>query len=96
MPAQYAILTTWIILLAIRNNRLKDQCIRSKSKLIEEGEKPTKYFINLKTRNYVSKQIPNIKKDNGSVIFDQMEILHEKKCWYENLYKKGTVKKSYM
>ena len=59
MPVQYTILTTWIILLAIRNNRLKDQCIRSTSKWIEEGEKPTKYFIN---RNYVSKQIP-IKED---------------------------------
>ena len=58
------------------------------SKWIEEGEKPTKYFINLETLNDVSKQIPNIEKDDGSVIFNQMEILHETKCFYENLYKK--------
>lgn len=75
-------------ILEIRKNRLKGQCIRSKSKWIEEGEKPTKYFINLETQNYVSKQIPKIEKDDGSVIFDQMEILHETKCFYENLYKK--------
>ena len=73
-------------ILEIRKNRLKGQCIRSKSKWIEEGEKPTKYFINLETQNYVSKQIPNIEKDDGSVIFDQMEILHETKCFYENLF----------
>ena len=48
----------------MRKNRLKDQCIRSKSKWIEEGEKPTKYIINLETQNYVSKQIPNIEKDD--------------------------------
>ena len=49
-------------------NRLKGQCIRPKSKRIELGEKPTKYFINLETRNYVSKQIPNIENDYDSVI----------------------------
>lgn len=52
-------------LLNIRKNRLKGQCIRSKSKWIDEGEKPSKYFINLETRNYISKQIPNIEKDDG-------------------------------
>ena len=40
----------------MRKNGLQGHCIRSKSKWIEEGEKPTKYFINLETRNYVSKQ----------------------------------------
>ena len=77
-------------------SRLNGQCIRSKSKLIEEAEKPTKYFINLESQNYVSKQLPNIDKDDGSVIFDQMEILHETKCFYENLFLKSdfTVKEN--
>lgn len=52
-------------LLNIRKNRLKGQCIRSKSKWIDEREKPSKYFINIETRNYISKQIPNIEKDEG-------------------------------
>ena len=78
-------------ILEIRKNRLKGQCIRSKSKWIEEGEKPTKYFINLETQNYVSNQIPNIEKDDGSVIFYQMEILHETKCFMKIFLKKGTV-----
>lgn len=39
-------------MLDIRKNKLKGQCIRSKSKWIEEGENPTKYFIYLETRSY--------------------------------------------
>ena len=62
---------------------------RSKSKWIGEGDEPTKYFINLETQHYVSKQIPNIEKDDSSAIFDQMEILHETKCLYENFYKES-------
>lgn len=38
--------------------------------------------------NYISKQIPNIEKDDGSVIFDQMKILKETKSFNEHLYKK--------
>lgn len=49
-------------LLNIRKNRLKGHCIRSKSKWIGEGEQPSRYFINLETRNFINKQIPNIEK----------------------------------
>lgn len=40
----------------IRRNRFKGQCIRSKAKWIEEDEKPSKYFINLESRNYTCKK----------------------------------------
>lgn len=72
----------------IRSNILKGQCIRSKAKWIEEGEKPTKYFLSLESRNYISKQIPRIQKDDGSIITDQFKILNEIKMFYENLYRK--------
>ena len=37
--------------------------IRSRAKIIEEDEKPTKYFCNLETHNYANKIIPKIKKN---------------------------------
>lgn len=42
----------------IRRNKFKGQCIRSRAKWVEEGEKPSKYFINLESRNYTCKIIP--------------------------------------
>ena len=33
--------------------------------------------------------LANIEKDDSSAIFDQMEILHETKCLYENFYKES-------
>lgn len=69
-----------------RNIRLKGQCIRSKANWIDQGEKPTKYFANLESRNYINKQILVIEKDDGSIIRNQQEILSETKTFYANLY----------
>ena len=44
----------------IRKQKLKGQCIRSKVNWIEEGEKPSKYFTSLESRNFVSKEIPKL------------------------------------
>lgn len=70
----------------IRTTRLKGQCIRSKANWIDQGEKPTKYFANLESRNYINKQILVIEKENGSIIRNPQEILSETKKFYENLY----------
>lgn len=70
----------------IRTTRLKGQCIRSKANWIDQGEKPTKYFANLESRNYINKQILVIEKENGSIIRNQQEILSETKKFYESLY----------
>ena len=45
-------------------------------RLAEEGEKPTKYFCSLESRN-VNKTIPNVVKDDGSIVHSQEEILIE-------------------
>lgn len=44
----------------IRSGIFKGQCIRSIAKWIEEGEKPTKFFLSLESRNYIFKQIPRL------------------------------------
>ncbi len=70
----------------LRINKLKGSIIRSRVKWIEEGEKPTSYFFNLENRNFTSKIIPKIVKDNGDIIDKQDDILHEIKLFYQQLY----------
>ena len=72
----------------LRKNKLQGIWIRSRAKWIEEGEKPTRYFCNMETRNFTSKIIPKLVKDNGETIQEQFEILNETKQFYEKLYSK--------
>ena len=44
----------------LRKEKLKGHYVRSRAKWIEEGEKPTKYFYNMESRNYHSKLITKI------------------------------------
>ena len=73
-------------LLEMRNEKLKGHYIRSRSKWIQEGEKPTKYFCNLEYLNYSSKLITKIQLENGTEVNDQKEILKETKTFYQKLY----------
>lgn len=75
----------------IRQSKMKGKAVRARVKWIDEGEKPTKYFCSLESRNYISKQIPRIEKENGLIICKQEEILEELKQFYETLYKKPVV-----
>ena len=52
----------------------KEVIFRSKVKLIEPGEKPTKYFFNLEKKNYVTKTLLQIKLDNGEITSDMKKI----------------------
>ena len=71
----------------IRKERIQGIIIRSRLKWAEEGEKPTRYFCNLESRNYVNKVIPKVVKDDGTVVTKQKEILEEVKHFYKTLYK---------
>ena len=70
----------------IYENRAKGAIIRSKTKWIEQGEKPTKYFFNLEERNYNRKIIKSLKRPDGELITDELEILKETELYYGNLY----------
>mgnify|MGYP000291876605 CR=1 FL=1 len=37
--------------------------MRSRVEWIEEGEKPSKYFCNLESQNFISKQITKLERD---------------------------------
>lgn len=75
----------------LRKEKIKGQIIRSKSSLVEDNEKPSKYFLNLESRNFVNKTITRLQKDNGEIIRNQKEILNEIKNFYLDLYSKKEV-----
>ena len=55
---------------------------------VEEGEKPSNYFINLESKNFVNKTIPKLINNEGIVIDSQSQILEEAKNYYKHLYSK--------
>ena len=70
----------------IRENKMQGILIRSGANIIENGEKPTKFFCNLETNNYTSKTINFLEQENGVLITNQEETLKETAKYYENLY----------
>ena len=59
--------------------------IRSKSNWYEQGEKSSKYFLNLEKRNQVKSHIRKLISDSGNVINDPSEILSSIKDFYATL-----------
>ena len=72
----------------IRKEKIQGVMIRERVRWAEEGEKPTKYFCGLESKNYMSKTIFKVKKDNDSIVNKQEEILKGVKKFYSNLYQK--------
>ena len=61
--------------------------IHSKSNWYEQGEKSSKYFLNLEKCNQVKCHIRKLISDSGNVINDPSEILSSIKDFYATLYK---------
>ncbi len=59
--------------------------LRARAKYYEEGDKPSRFFLNMEKRNYTNKFITRLIV-NGKVIESQKEILEEQKKFYHNLY----------
>ena len=66
-----------------------------KAQWVEEGEKNTKYFINLEKRNYDRKYIKKLIADNGIEITNQKDIVKEQMSFYQNLYTTKNLKNSH-
>ena len=71
----------------IRKYKLQGALIRSRWQNNCVGEKPSKIFLNLENKNFVSKHIRELKTDK-KVLRDPSDILEEMRRYYENLYKK--------
>ena len=70
----------------IRKDYMRGLLIRARAKWIEDGEKPSKYFCSLETRNYTNKNITKLVSSEGTNILEQADILQEIKTFYINLY----------
>ena len=70
----------------VRKEKIQGIMIRAKITWAEEGEKPTRYFCSLESRNYVNKTIIKLQQENGDVIRTREEILKEVQNFYSNLY----------
>ena len=66
--------------------RTKGTIIRSKSRWYNEGEKNTKYFLNLEKRHYKNGTITSLKNQNGDTVISDKEILKECKNFFNDLY----------
>ena len=64
--------------------------IRSKANWVKNGEKSTKYFLNLEKYNGKKKILTNLKDLNGKVLTNQVDIMNEQVKFYSQLYKKHT------
>ena len=71
-----------------REMKLRGMMIRSRVNWLQNGEKPTKYFAKLESRNFRAKRMAFLEKEDGSIIYEQDELLDETKQFYETLYHK--------
>ena len=69
----------------LRIQRIKGQMIRSRIQLLDEGERPTKYFCALENKRYINKTIKVI-NDNDNLIQNQKTILEHVKNYYSDLF----------
>ena len=70
---------------SINEQKVKGHLIRSKAKWIEDGEKCTKYFLQLESRNFKTKYIKTL-KDENKTISDHKKILEAQEKFYGELY----------
>ena len=69
----------------LREKTSKGAIVRSRANIIDNWEKPSKYFLNLEKRNYTNKNIPSLQKD-GKDITCSKKILAMQKDFYQDLY----------
>ena len=60
--------------------------MRARCRWRNEGEKNTKYFLNLEKRHYNQGGISQLKLENDNFVTTDKEILSEGETFYKNLY----------
>ena len=70
----------------LREKRVKGSMVRSRAKLVDNWEKPSKFFLNLEKRNFLNKNIPSLIDKNDKEIFKSEDILSLQRDFYQDLY----------
>ena len=71
----------------IREEKLKGNQVRSRYQHTKDWEKPSKYFLNLEKRNFLNKNINELKDENNNVINNPQTILNMQQKFYSDLFK---------
>jgi len=66
--------------------RTKGVILRSRTRWHNEGEKNTKYFLNLEKRHYRQGTISRLKKNEKDFATTDKEIFHECESFFKDLY----------
>ena len=70
----------------IIEHQIRGAQIRAKLNWINEGERPTKFFLNIEKQNSNRKHIKRISKQDGTIITGHNNILSELESFYKKLY----------
>ena len=73
---------------ATLQQKINSSAFRSRVRFAQEGEKCSKYFLNMEKRNYFSKNIRSLCTEDGNTITEQGSILKEQRKFYKVLYTK--------
>ena len=71
----------------LRSIKMKGKIVRSRLEWLKQGEKPSRFFMNLENKNFVEKTNKKVKLRNGSCVTEQEDVLHHIKQYYETLFK---------
>ena len=71
---------------SLRKVKLKGHFVRSRAEWVELGEKPSKYFCHLESRNFLNTPIKKVDTMRGEIIYYQSEIFNNIKIFYKKLY----------
>ena len=76
----------------IREIKLKGALIRARAQTLNFSEKPTKLFLNCENNNFISKNMRELKLNDGCKEYKPDKILEEMWVFYSKLYdKKETI-----
>ena len=78
-----------IELALIRDERITGAQIRARSIKLNEGEKPSSYFLSLEKANYINKTMLEIHDLKDNLVKDRKGILKAQKDFYQKLYTEG-------
>ena len=70
----------------INQQKVRGTMLRSRSRYMAYGEKPTRYFLNLEKKNQKKKALFKLKNDDGSVTYGKDNILNAIQSFYQKLY----------
>ena len=76
----------------LREKKTEGMIIRSRVQWIREGEKPSRYFCSLESRNFIDRSMSILENNERNIISNQREILKEVKDFYAKLYSDQNVR----